>query len=321
MLNRVNTTGGQMGFLLLPGFAMTSFSLAVEALYSANQLSGATLYDWRLYSPDGAAVQASNGTPIMPHEALGPTAWPQLVLVCASLGAQQPNDARVLAWLKDQARRGVGLGALSSGSRVLARAGLLKGYRCTIHWEDLPGFREEYPAIQVTDRVFEIDRNRYTCSGGTAALDMMLHIIATDHGKELAAAISDLFVQERARSSSDLQRIGRQVRHQTKSPKLDAAISLMDANVEAPLALSEIASRINVTPRHLERLFEKHCACSPRRYYRMLRLGHARLLLVRTGMSILDIALAAGFLSPSHFTKCYREHFGRTPTEERRCAI
>jgi transcriptional regulator GlxA family with amidase domain len=169
--------------------------------------------------------------------------------------------------------------------------------------------------------VFEIDRNRYTCSGGTAALDMMLHIIATDHGKELAAAISDLFVQERARSSSDLQRIGRQVRHQTKSPKLDAAISLMDANVETPLALSEIAHRINVTPRHLERLFEKHCVCSPRRYYRMLRLAHARLLLVRTGMSILDIALAAGFLSPSHFTKCYREHFGRTPTEERRCAI
>lgn len=310
-----------MGFWLLSRFAMTSFTLAIEALHVANRMSGSELYSWRLYSLDGAPVEASNGIAIMPHEALGSTFWPQMVFVCASLSAQHFDNPGTFAWLREQSRRGIPLGALSSGSQILARAGLLKGYRCTIHWEDLPSFREAFPDIRVTDSVFEIDRDRYTCSGGTAALDMMLTLIAADHGKELAAAIADQFVHERARSSGDFQRIGRRVRLGAKSLKLDAAISLMEANIESPLALGEIAKRINVTTRHLERLFDKHCGCSPRRYYRVLRLEHARLLLVRTNMSILNIALAAGFLSPSHFTKCYREHFGRTPMGERQVAL
>lgn len=310
-----------MGFLLVAQFAMMPFTSAIEPLRAANRLSGTELYRWRLYSVDGAPVEASSGIPIMPHQALGPTSWPHMVFVCSSLGGQYFDNRVALGWLREQAHRGIPIGAISSGSHILARAGLLKGYRCTIHWEDFPSFHEAFPDIEVTDRVFEIDRDRYTCAGGTAALDMMLSIIAMDHGRELAAAVSDQFIHDRVRTPGDHQRMGHRVRLRAKSPKLDAAIQLMETNMEPPLALTEIAGRIEVSTRHLERLFEKHFGCSPRHYYMVLRLEHARLLLLRTRMSIMDIALAAGFVSPSHFTRSYREYFGRTPTSERDTAV
>ncbi|NIR30963.1 MAG: GlxA family transcriptional regulator [Gammaproteobacteria bacterium] len=306
-----------LAFLLIPHFAMMGFTAAVEPLRAANRLSGRELYVWRLYSTDGGPVEAGSGIPVVADEGLQPTTWPDAVLVCAGLDVESFDDRRALAWLHEQTGRGAAIGAISSGTYILARAGLLDGYRCTIHWENMPALREAFPHLEVTGSVYEIDRQRFTCSGGTAALDMMLSIVGVEHGVEFATAVSNQFIHDRVRTPGDEQRMAEQVRLRVKSPKLAAAINIMRANLESPLTPSEIAARTGISGRQLERLFRKYLKCAPRRYYLRLRVQHARILLIQTGMSILNVALASGFASQSYFTKCYREHFGRTPTEER----
>ncbi len=307
----------RLAFLLVPRFAMMGFTAALEPLRAANRLSGRALYVWRLYCANGEPVAASSGIPVVADEDLAPTTWPDAVLVCAGLDVDSFDDRRAMAWLHEQAGRGIAIGAISTGTWILARAGLLDGYRCTIHWENIPALREAFPHLEVTGSVYEIDRQRFTCSGGTAALDMMLSIIGVEHGVEFATAVSNQFIHDRVRTPGDEQRMAEQVRLRVKSPKLAAAINIMRANLESPLTPGEIAARIGLSARQLERLFRKYLKCAPRRYYLRLRVQHARILLIQTGMSILSVALASGFESQSYFTKCYREHFGRTPTEER----
>jgi len=307
----------RIGFLLVPDFTMMGFTAAIEPLRAANRLRGEPRYAWRIYSTDGEPVPSSSGIPVVPDAATEPTAWPHMVLVCAGIGVHRFDDRRALSWLNAQAQRGIALGAISTGTHLLARAELLNGYRCTIHWENIPALLEEFPHLEVTGSVYEIDRERYTCSGGTAALDMMLNLIGVEHGPEFAAQVSNQFIHDRVRTPGDQQRMAEQVRLRVKSPKLAAAINIMAVNLDSPLAPSDIAARLGISARQLERLFRKYTGCSPRRYYLGLRIQHARLLLIQTGMSVLDVALASGFESQSYFTKCYREHFGRTPTEER----
>jgi transcriptional regulator GlxA family with amidase domain len=214
-------------------------------------------------------------------------------------------------------RKGVDIGALCTGSYILARAGLLNGYRCTIHWENLPSFVEDFPEIEVTSELFEIDRNRLTCAGGTAAIDMMLNIIAMQHGHELAASVADQFMHERIRDRHDRQRMSLQVRLGVRHPKLLTVIKAMEQNLEEPLSRGALASNARLSTRQLERLFRRYLRRSPARYYLELRLNKARLLLLQTNMSVIDVALACGFVSASHFSKCYRDFFGHTPRKER----
>jgi transcriptional regulator GlxA family with amidase domain len=223
----------------------------------------------------------------------------------------------LFAQLRRFDRQGKDIGALCTGSHILARAGLLDGYRCTIHWENLAGFAEDFPQIEATPELFEIDRNRFTCSGGTAALDMMLNLISSQHGHDLAASVSDQFIHERIRDQHDQQRMALPARLGVRHPKLMAVIKLMEANLEEPLDRGELASAAGLSSRQLERLFRKYLNRSPARYYVELRLNRARLLLLQTNMPVIDVALACGFVSASHFSKCYRDFFGKTPRKER----
>ena len=201
------------------------------------------------------------------------------------------------------------LGALCTGSYLLARAELLNGYRCTIHWENLASLREEYPRLIISSELFEVDRDRYTCSGGTAPLDMMLHLIARQQDQPLAAAISEEFLCERIRGRHDRQRIPLRLRLGTSQPKLIEAVALMEANLEEPMSPDELALHVGLSRRQLERLFQKYLSCVPTRYYLELRLARARQLLLQTTMSIVDVAFACGFVSAPHFSKCYRDFF------------
>ena len=191
--------------------------------------------------------------------------------------------------------------------------GLLDGYRCTVHWENLSGFIEEFPQLEVTSELFEIDRDRFTCSGGIAAFDLMLHVITGQHGFALASAVSDQFIHERIRDKRDRQRMALPARLGIRHPKLLAAIRRMEENLEEPVSRSELARTIRVSSRQLERLFRKYLGRTPTRFYLDLRLDKARQLLQQTDMTVLDVALACGFVSASHFSKCYRERFLRTP--------
>lgn len=306
-----------IGFLLVPKFSMIAFTTAVEPLRSANRMSGRRLYSWHLFSKDGGPVTASNGIAVTPEGAIASVESFPTMIVCGGIDVHLYHDKAVFSWLRRLARQGARIGAICTGSHVLARAGLLDGYRCTIHWENLPGFMEEFPDIEVTDDLFEIDGNRFTCSGGTAPLDMMLHMLALAHGHELAGAVSEQFIHDRIRSPDDHQRMALQWRLRVSDPKLLAAIAEMEANLEEPLKLPEIAARARLSTRQLERLFRRRLNRAPSRYYRELRPNHARLILLQGSGSILGVALACGFVSASHFSKCYRQHFGKTPREER----
>jgi transcriptional regulator GlxA family with amidase domain len=307
----------QIAFLLVPNFSMIAFTSAVEPLRLANRASGKELYRWHLFSPDGKPVAASNGIALAPQGPVDGVLGFPTVILCSGIDGHLYEDRNVFATLRRAERQGADIGALCTGSHILARANMLNGYRCTIHWENLASFTENFPEVEATAELFEVDRNRFTCSGGTAALDMMLNMIGQQHGHELAAAVSEQFIHERIRDRHDHQRMALTARLGVRHPKLIQVIQSMEANLEEPLSRADLAQAAGLSSRQMERLFAKYLKKSPARYYVELRLNRARLLLLQTNMSVIDIALACGFVSASHFSKCYRDFFGKTPRRER----
>ena len=307
----------RFGFLLVPNFSMAAFTNAIEPLRIANRLSGRALYEWEILSVDGGPVSCSNGVTVQTDAGLADAGRLAGVIVCGGIDIHRFADRAPLSWLRRMDRTGVAVGAICTGTHVLARAGLLEGYRCTIHWENLVSFTEEFPDIMVTAQLFEVDRNRMTSAGGTASIDMMLDLIAGEHGQELAGDVAEQMIHERIRPSSEHQRLSLPGRLGVRHPKLLAIIELMEQHLEEPLSRTDLARQAGLSTRQLERLFRKYLNRSPARYYLELRLHRARLLLLQTTMSVMNVALACGFVSASHFTKCYRAFFGRTPYRER----
>ncbi len=318
----------RIAFVLLPSFSMIAFSAAIEPLRLANRHAGRCLYDWTLVSQDGRPVRASNGVEVTvdggPSDALAAaaTASPfDIVLVCSGLGIERWHDRDTLAWLRRLDRFGPMIGALCTGAHVLAAAGLLTDRRCAIHWESLPAFAERFPDIDASSDLFEVDGRRATCSGGTAALDMMLYLIALKHGGPLATAVSESCLVDRMRGPHDRQRLPIRERLGVHHPKLIRAIETMEANLAEPLAQTALAARVGLSRRQLERLFRRLIGRSPAQYYLELRLERARQLLYQSDMPIVDVAIASGFASPSHFSKCYRQMYSKSPRQERAASL
>ncbi len=307
----------RVGFLLVDDFGMLGFASALDALRYANAISGRPLYDWKIYSKDGAAVQSSAGVRIQVDGAISDAAGTDLLLVTAGVGAERYRNEALFDGLRRLARKGVTLGGVSLGPYLLARAGLLNGYRCTVHWENLCSFKEEFPRLDVSAEVFEIDRDRVTCSGGTAALDLMLEIVGARHGSRLAGQVADAFILDRIRSRGDPQRMPLRLRVGVSHPKLLRAIELIENSHDHRTTKRQLACGVGLSERQLERLFRKYLDTTPSRYARDHRLARARALLRQTGMSVIEVAIACGFTTASHFTKSYRELFGRTPGEDR----
>jgi len=307
----------QIGVLLTPGFSMMSFTPVIEAQRIANRVSGRTLYRWHVLSKNGLPVPASNGIVVSAEASLAEAGRYAHLIVVADNEVRHDDDRAVFAQLRRLARGGMSLGAINLGTYLLARAGLLDGYRCTVHWENLSGFVEMFPHLEVTSKLFEVDRDRFTCSGGIAALDMMLHVIAVQHGTALAKSVSEQFLHERIRDTRDHQRMRLSARLGIRHPRLLNVICRMEENLEDPASRAELARFAGVSARQLERLFRRYLARSPAEFYMELRLDRARHLLKQTEMTVLKVAVACGFASPSHFSKCYRERFQNTPREER----
>jgi len=306
-----------IGFLLLENFTLFSLASAIEPLRMANQLAGRELYRWFTLSIDGEPISASDGLKVTPDAAITVPLALDMVVVCGGVGPARAVQREHVIWLQGQARLSRRLGGICTGSWALAKAGLLDGYEASVHWECLAAMQESFPRAMLTTRLFSIDRERATASGGTAPLDMMLTLIGRDHGRELAAGISEMFVCDRVRGEQDLQRVPLKHILGTTQPKLLEIVALMEANLEEPIGLEELAAYVNVSRRQLERLFQKYLLCSPSRYYLKLRLTRARQLLKQTSISIIDVASACGFVSTPHFSKCYREFFGQPPRDER----
>ncbi len=307
----------RVALIVVPEFTMMPVTAAVEPLRLANRHAERELYQWSLHSLGGEAMAASNGIVTMVNGDLDSIDEHAIVVVCGGLNVQKHADKRLLSWLRRGARRGMTLGAVCTGAHILAEANILDSYRCTIHWENLPGFSEAFPELDVTGSLFEIDRDRFTSAGGTSALDMMLALISAQHGAELASVVAELVLHSPIRHHSEHQRMSLPARIGARHPKLVGIIERMEGNLEEPLSPSVLARQAGLSTRQLERLFRRYLDRSPKRYYLELRLKKARSLLLQTDMSVINVALACGFSSPSHFSKCYRAYYGRTPYRER----
>ncbi|MEM1317582.1 MAG: GlxA family transcriptional regulator [Pseudomonadota bacterium] len=311
-------------FFLVPDFSMIAFSTAIEALRLANRMLCWKSYDWRLASVDGQPVRASNGVEVSVNTSLADERRmlagrerPDMVFVCSGINVEKFTDKSVLGWVREEHKRGVSVGGLCTGAYILASAGLLSGRRCAIHWENLPGFQEKFPKADVYADLFEVDGNVWTCAGGTAALDMMLSLIAEDHDENLINAVCEQALTDRVRGPHDRQRLPLRARLGVQNVRILSIIEMMEANLSEPLTLLEIADYAGLSRRQIERLFRQNMGRSPARYYLEIRLDRARHLLLQSTLPVIEVAVACGFVSASHFSKCYRELYGRSPQQER----
>ncbi len=302
-------------FLTLPNYSMIACANAIEVLRMANRLSHETVYSWQAVSPDGRPVAASNGLTLHPTVALTAMQRPDLVLACGGVDVREAVDGRVTAALRRLARENVPLGSLCTGAFALAEAGLLRGRRCAVHWENLAPIEEEFREIEFVGDLYAIDRDRVTCSGGVAPLSLMLAMVEARLGPGLAQAIAEQFLVDRVRAGTERQRT-------PPGPaghgKLGQAVRVMEGAIELPMLAADVARAVGLSPRQLERLFRRHLGQTPAAYAAGLRLERARTLLHETAMPITAVAAACGYATPSRFSAAYRGRFGRLPRDERR---
>ncbi len=304
-------------FLLLDRFTMINFAGAIEPLRLANHVAGHALYNWVLAGEGGVEKTCSNGATFRLDFGLDEVDRDDTVLVCGGLDIQHTSTKGVINWLRREARRGVTIGGLCTGAYALAKAGLLDGKKATVHWENHDGFAEEFEEVKLSKSVFVMDGNRWSTAGGISSIDLMLRIIAADHGEDMANNVADLMIYSTIRTDQDTQRLSVPTRIGVRHPKLSQVIHMMEGNIEDPMSPADLAEDVGMSTRQLERLFARYLNRSPKRYYMELRLQKARNLLLQTDMSVINVALACGFASPSHFSKCYRSHYNTTPYRER----
>jgi transcriptional regulator GlxA family with amidase domain len=315
-----NNLPSRFGFLLINDFTLISLSSAIEPLRMANRICGENDYGWKTLSMTGNPVSASDGLCInvdcgmQEKDALKDL---DVLIVCGGSRVEQNTSKSLSVWLRSVDKQGIGLGAICTGSYILADAGLLDGYSCSVHWENMAAMADLFPAIDVNSKIFTIDRDRFTSSGGTTPVDMMLHIISQQCGPDISAGVAEQFIFERIRQSDDDQRVPLRHSEGRQSEKLLVAADLMDANIREPISQEELASYVGLSRRQLQRLFQRYLSCTPSSYYLKIRLQQARQLLRQTSSSIVEISASTGFISSSHFSKAYKELYGHPPSTER----
>jgi transcriptional regulator GlxA family with amidase domain len=305
-------------FLTLANYSLIAVANALEPLRMANRLVGKDVYEWSVVSLDGQASESSSGLKLNPAGMLDKIGPVDILFVCGGVNIREAVSPALLTALRRLADRRVALGALCTGGYALAKAGLLDNFRATIHWENLSALREEFPRVLISDQLFTIDRNRFTCSGGTAPLDLMLNLIEARLGPRISQRVSEQFIVDRVRKDRDRQYVPLRARVGVSHRGLIRVAQIMEENIERPLSLEKIAKATGLSRRQIERLFKRDLNCVPKRYYLEMRLRRARELLLQTAMPIMDITAACGFQSPPHFSKCYRSQYGYPPSAERK---
>ncbi|MFT7107136.1 MAG: transcriptional regulator GlxA family with amidase domain [Yoonia sp.] len=304
-------------FVLMSNFTMLCFAAAIESLRIANRTAGKELYKWKIISEGGQDAVCSNGCAFQVDDDLCELERDDTIMLCGGIDIQKATTKRTLNWLRREARRGAAIAGLCTAGYSMAKAGLLDGKKATIHWENQDSFAEEFEEVVLTKSVFVVDGNRITTAGGTASIDLMIKLIADHHGEDLANAVADILIYSAIRTDQDTQRLSIPTRIGVRHPKLSRVIQMMEQNIEEPISPATLAKDVGMSTRQLERLFRRYLSRSPKRYYMELRLQKARNLLMQTDMTVINVALACGFASPSHFSKCYRSHYDTTPYRER----
>ncbi|MEO0400677.1 MAG: GlxA family transcriptional regulator [Pseudomonadota bacterium] len=309
----------QFAFLLTPQFALLAFANVVDGLRAANGVLNRTAYRWNAYGLEKQAqkVEASCGLTIDAgplEEALNA----DVICVCGGNNSVGLADTGLKGVLREALRRGRTVGALSDASFLLADAGLFDGRRSTIHWRFQHAYRERFADLDIRSSLFEIDGPVFSCAGGASALDLILRMIMADHGARAASLVAENFLHDQMRASDQQNRLSLVFNGAKKNPDLVRAIFLIEANLEAPLSIDELSTRLNIDNRQLGRLFQRYLGVSPSEFYRERRLERAKQLLDQSSMSITEIAASCGFASGSHLSKLFHRRYGATPAQHRR---
>ena len=313
------TTGVRhFAFHLLPDFTLLAFSAAIDPLRIANQLAQQPLYRWTVMSADGSPVVSSCGMSVNVDQPLAPLPRETDIVVCGGTVRPKRVSRDLLALLRQHARFGGRIGGICTGAIALAQAGLLEGRRATLHWENQPAFRETFPGVEVTANTCEVDGPIFTCGGGVGAADMMLDRIEADYSRSFADVVADMCLHTQRRTQRAPQRASISNALDSRNPLLVRAIKAMQANIETPVSMDDLAEAAGCSRRQMERLFVKYLHQTPYRYFRDLRLDHARGLMRETDLSVTEIAVASGFTSPVVFTKSFRARFGYSPAKGRK---
>ncbi|HWK66343.1 MAG TPA: GlxA family transcriptional regulator [Rhizobiaceae bacterium] len=312
-----------IGFILTPGYALMSLASAVEPLRAASHLAGRTLYRSSFYSVEGGFMPSTAGggfntAPLSTLERWENGAKLDLVFVVAGGNPMLYESPALMRSLRLLGHKHVRLGGISGGAAILARGGLLSGRRFTVHWAHIGPLAEFDPELLIERALYVIDRDRYTCAGGVAALDMMCALIAQEHGSTLARDVSDWFIHPRVRKADELQQGGAARTPDMPHPMLRAALDLMSSHLADPLSNGQVAGLVGGSERQLQRLFTIHFGMSMMAFYRDLRLAKADELLQQSTLSILEIAVLTGFASTAHLSRCFAARYGMPPGRRRK---
>ncbi|WP_338001227.1 GlxA family transcriptional regulator [Pseudomonas brassicae] len=304
----------RVGFLLLEHFSLPAFTQALDTLVTANLIQAAS-FTTTTFSLDGASVVSDLGLVICPDATLEGRQLEglDLLVVCGGLRTVLRPLPELTQWLQRVAQKHVAVGGLWNGAWFLAQAGLLDGYQCAVHPEHRAAVAEVAKDSQVTGESYKVDRDRLTAASPAGAFNMVLEWIGLRHGRGLVDAIIDILAFEASR-----YRRVRPSQHEKMSEPLREAINLMSANLEEPLSQDQLAHYVGRSKRQIERLFQSQLGTTPVRYYLELRITESRRLLQHSDLLLIDVALACGFVSPSHFSKCYASFYGYGPSKETR---
>ncbi|MFO1090733.1 MAG: GlxA family transcriptional regulator [Hyphomicrobiales bacterium] len=304
-------------FLVVPKFNMGSLVGLIEVMRVANYLTSGTLYEWRLLSFEGPEVVASNGLGVTTADPQANATYADIVFVLGSWNAEHYDNRAAFSWLRRQARRGTRICAVELGCYLVAKAGLYSTRPMTTHWSWMPGFKERFDEVPVIEQLYTVDGPVMSCAGSMAAVDMMLTLVAAEHGEQLAGEVVDqlCYISPRPPEAPQRQTLGREP--DKVRPLVRKAISLIEEDVAELTPIPEIARQVGLSQRQLERLFKKEVGCSIAQFRVLVRLQHARVLLISTSLSVREIATAAGFNTLSYFASSFRRYFGRRPSEYR----
>ncbi|MFG6083204.1 GlxA family transcriptional regulator [Paracoccus litorisediminis] len=310
------STPFRIGFILTPEYSLMSLTAAVEPLRAANHLAGRELYRPSYYSVAGGFAASTSGGGFQ-TTALHDAEPLDLALVVAGGNPLLYRDPAVTRGLRILAQRKIPLGGISGGAAVLARLGMMEGRRFTLHWAHVEALAEMMPDLLIERALYVVDRDRLTCAGGIAALDMMCALIARDHGADFAREVAEWFIHTRPRMADEPQLSPTAERLELRNPLLVRGVELMFGHLAEPLTPDQIAGQVGCSARQLQRLFNAELGVPMMDFYREMRLKKAHELVSQTSLSMLDIALVTGFTSAAHFSRLYSQRFGLPPMRQR----
>ena len=305
-------------FLLLPKLTMLAFSSSLEPLRIVNQLTQKEIYNWHILTPNNLPVTCSNGVVVSPDTKLENVQKNATIFICSGVEPMFTADKQVISWIRRQHRMGSKFGGICTGAYALAKAGIIGTSKFTLHWENQPGFIETFHNLLPTQSLFEIENNLITCGGGSAATDMMLHLIEESLGRDVAVVVADMCIHKRVSGHKAPQKSSLSVALGSRNLHLISAIQVMTETVEDPLPLVKMCEILKISRRQLERLFKRYTQQSPIQFYYSLRLERAHALLNETNMSITEIATATGFNSASHLSRQFKAKYNISPTSFRK---